>query len=303
MSRTDRNRSGFTIVELLVVIAIIGILLAMTLPAVQMAREAARRIQCANNLKQQGLALHLYHDAYGNFPAGYIKDNGTLWSAPLLPYLEQSPVYDKAQLHLLWNTPDSGNAVACATLIPVFRCPSDPQEEHMSVQGFIDRVPCNYLACASGTIRVESGPGTTLVSPRIDGMFFRNSLVRMSSVADGTSNTIMVGEALFSYQHWGQDLYDTEQFVDHWSIGSRDVVISENEATECLGSTGVPINRLLVPGVTPADEYEMSFGSNHPGGTQMVFADGGVAFIEQEIDPSIYSAMGTCRSLDIVGSR
>ncbi len=117
-------RSAFTLVELLVVIAIVGILIGMLLPAVQAAREAARRIQCANHLKQMGLALHEYHDAHRLFPSGIVFPNRVFWTAMLLPHLEQTPLYQTLNFSLPFDDGALPNGAACARMLPGFRCPS-----------------------------------------------------------------------------------------------------------------------------------------------------------------------------------
>jgi prepilin-type N-terminal cleavage/methylation domain-containing protein len=123
------TRSGFTLIELLVVIAIMSRLFSLLLPAVQQAREAARRVQCKNNLKQIGVALHNYHDAHGKFPPGFIRDHGSAWSAMILPELDQSPLYNTISWGSKWSSGD--NEAACGTVVSVFRCPSAPIHNHV----------------------------------------------------------------------------------------------------------------------------------------------------------------------------
>ncbi len=149
----QRRHTGFTLVELLVVIAIIGVLVALLLPAVQAAREAARRAWCKNNLKQIGLAFHLYHDQRKTFPFGF-NEHGTAWSALILPQLEQQGLYDTltfAEFGVGNYDGGGANEQACRTVLPVFRCPSAPLPEHDSGFGIVDRTPGTYIANASGT--------------------------------------------------------------------------------------------------------------------------------------------------------
>jgi len=287
---------GFTLVELLVVIAIIGILIAILLPAVQAAREAARRVQCQNNLRQQGIALHNYHDAHRRFPSGGIAPDRTLWSGLLLPQLEQSPLYESLELGQPWDVAWSPNERACATYLPVFRCPSSPAPRHLTAQGITDRVPCNYLACASGTTARESGPPPLVGQADSDGMFFIDSQVRFRDVIDGTSATVAIGEAVFEFKFHGNDNSGLPQFVDHWYIGTPEG--NANEVSEGLGSTAAAINTVFDP-LAFVDEKELSFGSHHPGGAQLLFVDGHVALVTKTVDRATYSALGTRNLRDV----
>ncbi len=282
------RKRGFTLVELLVVIAIIGILVGLLLPAVQAAREAARRMQCGNNLHQLVIAAQNYHDSYRVFPSGFILPNQTLWSGMLLPQLEQNTIYDTLNFSAPWST--GPNAAACATLLPMFRCPSAPVVEHTSVQGIIDRVPCTYIACGTGLTRNESGPPVVAGDLNMDGMFFLNSRVGMRDVLDGTSSTVAIGEALFNTNIRGIDHGGTVHIVDHWYIGSPN--LHKSDVSETIGSTAIPVNRIFDKSAF-IDEKELCFSSRHPGGAQVCFADGHVSIIAQTIDAAVWSALGT----------
>ncbi len=296
-----RPSRGFTLVELLVVIAIIGILVALLLPAVQAAREAARRVQCQNNLHQIGIALHNYHDTNRKFPPGITWPNRTFWSGHLLPYLEQRPMYEMLDLGRLWNT--SPNSDACGSYLSVFRCPSTTAPQHITAQGIPDRVPCNYLACTSGTVTRESAPpGATSPAlagrPDSDGIFYINSSTKLADVLDGSSSTVLVGETVFIYKSHGPDHTGRNQFLDHWYIGTLEGY--GNEVSESMGSTGVAINAFARS--VFVDEKELCFSSRHPDGGQVLLADGSVLFIAENIDQITWSAMGTRRGGEVVGS-
>ncbi len=298
MRRANPNRA-FTLVELLVVIAIIGILVAILLPAVQAARESARRMQCGNNLHQMGIALHNYHDTNGTFPAGFILPNQTLWSGLLLPQIEQQPLYDSLDFSAAWDVDGSPNELACATYLSVYRCPSSGAPRHDTVQGITDRVPSNYLVCATGLTRFESGPPPVAGNLKLDGMFYTNSRTKMADILDGTSSTVAIGEAEHNIGVQGIDLGGTLHIVDHWYIGSPYIHLSE--VSEVAGSTASRINAQFIQDAF-IDEQELGFSSRHPGGAQVVFADGHIAFIPQTIDTRVWSGLGTRHGGEVVES-
>lgn len=298
-----QRRIGFTLVELLVVIAIIAILIGLLLPAVQAAREAARRIQCSNNLKQMGLALHNYESAFRRFPAGIVEPNHTFWSGSLLPHLEQNALFNSLDFSRRWEEPGTGNALAGATYLSVYRCPSSNAPQHIDLQGVRRRVPSNYLAVGSGTDTHESGSvGAHLGRLRRNGFMYVNSWNRMANVVDGTSNTVAIGEALFRPDVNGEDLDRVNrQIVDHWYIGSDGVFWNSDgmkEVSEALGSTGVTLNGIYED--IHIDAKEIGFSSRHSGGCLFVFVDGHVQFVADTIEASLYSALGTIDGREVV---
>jgi prepilin-type N-terminal cleavage/methylation domain-containing protein/prepilin-type processing-associated H-X9-DG protein len=196
-------RRAFTLIELLVVIAVIGILVALLLPAVQVAREAARRMQCKNNLKQIGLALNNYHEAHKMFPPGRMRSmvdgQGRCFSAyaHLLPYLDAAPLY--ARIDFNANPDDfARNGTALGQTIPFFLCPSDSYRILQSsvVDGVIvDAAVHNYPLCTGTTFPLSPrNPGGVPVT----GVFFENSSVRFADVTDGSSNTVCISETIKS---------------------------------------------------------------------------------------------------------
>lgn len=303
------KRGAFTLVELLVVIAIIGILIGLLLPAVQQIREAARRVQCANQLKQQNLAMVNYESAHQKFPPGFSHPHMTMWSGFILPFIEQENLYESVDLESQWSELDGGpaaNAAALGTYIPLFQCPSSgvPKSQYDPLLD-TERVPCCYLACASGINNRESGDWPFVGLARYeehaesDGVFYMNSETRSADIKDGLSNTVLVGESLPDQELFNDDYSGNPQKVDHWYIGSRElafypqlVAYNSGEVSECLGSTACPINSIKVPD-SPANDKELSFGSRHMQGVNISFADGHVTFIYANIDAEVWSAIGT----------
>ena len=304
---TDRlSRCGFTLVELLVVIAIIGILVGMLLPAVQQVREAARRIKCANNVKQQSLAMLNYESAHGHFPPGFSFPGGTMWSGFILPLVDQGNIYARLDFGGPWNghrgpTP---NSEAMGTYLDVYRCPSADLDlvQFDSLAG-TDRSPCSYLACASGLNNRESGDkpwcGMNAFGEwaESDGIFFLNSKTRQAEIYDGSSHTVLLGESLPDQFLFGPDYAGNPQKVDHWHTGSQEVGGYEfggesAEVSECLGSTACPINSILRSNA-PINDKELSFGSLHQSGVNMGYADGHIRFVSEDVDLVVWSAIGT----------
>jgi len=205
-----KKRRAFTLIELLVVIAIIAVLIALLLPAVQQAREAARRSQCRNNLKQLGLAVQNYESSHMTFPpnlvpGGRFNYSGGNWGvlAYLSPYLDQTPIYNLMNLNAPtysptppYNISDPNNALAASYVIPLFLCPSDQARSLGGDYGVASLGPANYCASqGSGTNRLTGG--TINGSPyNADGVMFANSNIRFADIIDGASNTACMSESV-----------------------------------------------------------------------------------------------------------
>lgn len=305
--RMQIRRRGFTLIELLVVIAIIAILIALLLPAVQQAREAARRSQCKNYLKQMGLALHSYHNTFNTMPPGWMGvlngnlapdgENGFGWGAMLLPYLDQSPLYNQLDFHRPIDDNSMGtynNRTLVGTALPVFRCPSDPTREKFPVNDRnsmpIALATTSYRA-VFGTDPIEgcaNPPGTAPVNASgqcmSDGMFFHNSKIRFADVSDGTSNTLMIGECQAYI-----DRVSNTAFYGTWGGVLPEV---PGAASRVLGHSEHAPN---------ASIHADDFSSKHEGGVQFILADGHARFISDSIDLSVYQGLSTRSSGESIG--
>jgi prepilin-type N-terminal cleavage/methylation domain-containing protein/prepilin-type processing-associated H-X9-DG protein len=293
--RTVRQR-GFTLVELLVVIAIIGILVALLLPAVQAAREAARRSSCTNNLKQIGLALHNYHDTFGSFPPGYV-DGGTSehwgWGALVLPFVEQSALHGTLNPGpRTLTTALSSNLAIMQTKIGVYRCPSDTapdrndqrqiNSQSLSTSNYVGSNSSDYPSDIRGT---PSGSNVY----RADGVFYRNSGIRFADITDGSSNTIAVGERAWQVKGSGGANVNHYAGVVFGQAGSIGTSATANiyDITPVLAGTVREIN-------SKATDYgQHTYSSRHPGGAQFALCDGSVRFISETINFNTDNAINT----------
>lgn len=314
----SRRRRGFTLIELLVVIAIIAVLIALLLPAVQQAREAARRAQCKNNLKQIGLAIHNYESSLRVFPPGRLGFPMVFSvQAHILPYLDGAGLYHLLDFNKAPNfgtpaIPMTQNEIAARTIIPAYLCPSDFGQ--ISGNGF---GPTNYVASAG------SGTGTANSINTGDGVMFSRSSVRFRDVTDGMSNTVCFGEHILGVG-------------GNPSSSGASPKNSEGEVLELVGATATTDATCVAGGGTWSGMrgakwlnghygdtiYNHYYGPNsrqfdcgnkshnfgltaarsrHEGGVHVLLCDGSVRFVSENIDLSIWRGLSTRGGGEILG--
>ena len=275
--------AGFTLVELLVVIAIIGILVALLLPAVQAAREAARRTQCSNNLKQIGLALQNYHNSFKEFPPGtQYGDDDYGWGCMILPMLEQGTIFDQIDV-----AADERNITiplqpgVTDQVIPAFICPSNPMDLlHSPIRGDVGgHGRSDYKGCLGS----EGGA--------ITGMFGKikhfAKPTRIKDVLDGTTNTFAVGEGYTKF------MIEIDG-PDHPNAGDFGVWVGTNtQHQNVVAETALKH--------IPNGDRDDSFASAHTGGIQMSFADGSVQYVSENVDMETYGYLGDKADGNITG--
>jgi prepilin-type processing-associated H-X9-DG protein/prepilin-type N-terminal cleavage/methylation domain-containing protein len=289
-----RLRRAFTLLELLVVLGIIGVLVGLTLAAVQRVRESAARLKCQNNVKQLALALHQYHDANGAFPPGHrsLKNPDRMpfsgWPLSILPFIEQQSLYEKGRTAYRFvplpfiNPPHTG----LSTVVQTFVCPSDPRIVTAQISQ-----RTHTLAAFTSYLGV-SGVGT-LKGSATDGVLYQNSRVALLDVTDGTTNTLFLGErppsADFQFGWWYAG-------VGQRFTGSADMILSAREPNLqpiVSGSKCGPGQYPFMPASSFDDPCGMfHFWSPHSGGANFAFCDGSVRFLAYSAD-SIMPALAT----------
>ncbi len=297
MLRARQRPYGFTLIELLVVIAIIAILIALLLPAVQQAREAARRSQCKNNLKQLGLALHNYHDSHGVFPPGWVArtpagysdanycntmgvNHQAPWTVQILPFLDQAPLYQSFNLSLPFSDNSNGTQAPNGPLVKrvtVYQCPSNPSVSQWEIH-------LDYMGVMGGKTVAAGSPDCT-VSGQPDrvfarnGVLYHNSRIGFRDIIDGSSNVFLVGENRY--------------FPDQAGVTYRGWASSPKAG-------GFPMTNAmswdqinLIPVTTaPGTKMCRGFSSYHTGGCHMLFGDGSTRFLSENMDLGTYWSLG-----------
>jgi prepilin-type N-terminal cleavage/methylation domain-containing protein len=314
----SRNQRGFTLVELLVVIAIIGILIALLLPAVQAAREAARRSQCLNNMKQIGLAFHNYHDTHKTLPPGAYGCCWGTWLASILPYVEQTALGGMYCNDNKYGIPTDICRYGHAPNLPVTRsqlscytCPSD-----QSYQGTAyNRVTShNYVGNFGNTGYTVDGP----VAENMNGVLFRGApLCRsgqpagftgrvqcfaFSTIWDGLSNTLLASETVQGQDGGGaRDLRGFAWFGNGCYFNTY-LTPNSNEPDVMANIAHCRLQNPANPPCTAGDPFTFAARSRHPGGVQAVMCDGSGRFFSETIDWNTWNALGTTQGKESLGS-
>jgi prepilin-type N-terminal cleavage/methylation domain-containing protein len=283
--RVDRN--GFTLIEVLVVIGVVGVLLALLLPAIQQARETARRGQCANNIRQLGLALHNYHDAHEVFPPGAILSNELSWHVFVLPMLDQGTLYSQFNF-------DQGQYFAAAvnnknnphglTKVPQYLCPSGTHERSLTSADAVDgqKTYTTHYYGIMGPRGDNPTGGTYELAPgygpfSVHGILGYESSKGFTDITDGASATFVVGEISWNdangYRTWVRGVNGNPM------SGAKNVLH--------------PINTVFYGGTYRDDGNasgfnDISLGSEHPGGTHVLMGDGAVRFVSETVDMVLY---------------
>lgn len=327
-----RTARGFTLIELLVVIAIIAIVVALLLPAVQQAREAARRTQCKNNLKQMGIAMHNYHDTAKTLPPGYLFTKGSVWETiggptiSLMPYFEQANLQKLIDKNKPWyaQRPD-----AARTVVSLFLCPSDPTPSTIMEPG-VAGYPVGVIFGASSYAYSLGYDDAVCFSARLGekrrtkdmGVFHVHSNTRFRDVTDGTSNTIAAGEAASFWEMCdgppGCDTAIPNQQAHHaWIIDGTNKEPYLNAGLHYGGSLASTVERMNKPVATGAymhtsgatdcrpswaggPHWGTNFRSHHTGGCNFLLCDGSVKFLSELVDMGIYRSVSTIGGREVV---
>ncbi|WP_166830805.1 DUF1559 domain-containing protein [Thalassoroseus pseudoceratinae] len=318
----SRYRSGFTLIELLVVIAIIAILIALLLPAVQQAREAARRSQCKNNMKQMALAMHNYQSAFKVFPYGHRSNSSPstvthirdCWFQRILPFIEQNALSEAYEAdttqwihHLTDNT---ATAYIAETVVPAFTCPSDPGAPGKGANGGTTAFQGNYgVAAGVGdwSLDTSTNPATITVTDGdiaygdANGMFYELSATAFRDCIDGSTNTLFASEGIIrpgTAAKWGE-LGGYWGGAPHGSYGVSSAETPNtsvpDRAYTCKATSvaAAPNNAPCEEGNTSGLSGRWNFArSFHPGGVHGAMVDGSVRFFSDSIDRQIWMRLG-----------
>jgi prepilin-type N-terminal cleavage/methylation domain-containing protein/prepilin-type processing-associated H-X9-DG protein len=304
MSPLRVRRRGFTLIELLVVIAIIAILIGLLLPAVQKVREAADRAHCQNNLKQWALAMHNYHDTYKQFPIGARNNPRQTWVMYLWPYIEQTPLSNRNNLSIPFYVPPGtiGGTMngLCGQWVALYYCPSDDGSDLDSSGAYYQRRRGNYVVNWGNTL-YDTPPPLTGRAPfyHLNGNRSTPGLVRIQSIRDGTSSTLLMSEVLMARSHddndWRGDIQNDDGTFHFMTL------TTPNSSAPDVVNWAIPNNDPAMPVTTAGAEYNAA-RSRHTAGVNAALCDGSVTFITNGISLATWQALGTMDGDDVVGN-
>jgi prepilin-type N-terminal cleavage/methylation domain-containing protein/prepilin-type processing-associated H-X9-DG protein len=312
---------AFTLVELLVVIAIIGILVGLLLPAVQAAREAARRMQCSNNMKQWGLAMHNHHSAFNRFPMGSQNVRRRTYVVAIWPYMEQTALYSQYDLTRDFfvapnNVPSTTTGLVSQT-IPFYYCPSD---SNANGGGQFWKGDVNFRTRLNYLVSMARWPeGATVPEEQRQGMFRSHNTSTTSpnppalgirDVSDGTSNTIMMSEVLLPALDGSGGAANRDSRGDamnnsgdgRWAFQTTRTPNSSipDSNNECGANVNLPAQNLPCITATGTNPVAVAARSRHTGGVQVLRVDGSVQFVSQSVDLATWRAFGTIRGGEVL---
>jgi prepilin-type N-terminal cleavage/methylation domain-containing protein len=295
-----RRRSAFTLIELLVVIAIIGILIGLLLPAVQKVREAANRAKCANNLKQWGLAMHNYHDTFGQLPIGAANGSYSYglrhtWVRHLWSFIEQSALTQKDDwTQPFYNPPCTiHNTLNGLTghKLPLYYCPDDHGSDLSDPSQTYQRRRGNYVV-NWGNVKYDTAPPNVGNAPfsHLNGNRATPRNTHLSDILDGTSNTLMMSETLMATStlddDWRGDIQNDDGVFKFMTI------LTPNSSAPDVVGWAIQNGDPLMPVTTAGSEYSAA-RSRHPAGVNALRCDGSIQFVANSISLTVWQAMGT----------
>ncbi len=309
------NGSGFTLVELLVVIAIIGILIALLLPAIQAARESGRRAQCANNLKQVGLALLSFNDSYGHFPHGtydLMDDRGTwtpqnrrCWMHDLLPFMEFGNFYKQFDTYMQAPTNSALVFPGNLTVIPTLVCPDDrnsPKLHTFSTGEYINPdqgFSGNIVLCAGSNYFNPSGPDS---SKTVDGLCFAQSAVTTNQITDGTSHTAASTEIILSPDVTSNDIRGRYYNPSHGGVLFTTRITPNTLVPDIFDyCSDSPVPQAPCTDAGFSAPMFLSARSYHSGGVNLGMVDGSITFVANTVDATVYKGLGSRNGGEING--
>ena len=302
--RKSPSRRGFTLIELLVVIAVIAVLIALLLPAVQQVREAARRMQCTNIMKQWSLALQNNHDVWKRFPYGSRTGPRQTWVMFLWPFIEQRNLAIMNNVNLPFHNPPGTIHFTmdglCGQAVPMYSCPSDDGSDLTLPAAQYQRRRGNYVI-NWGTTVYDTPPSTTVSAPfaHINGSRATPKDVRIRDITDGTSNTLMMSEYLKAKSpadnDWRGDIHNDDGVFRFHTINTP------NSSAPDVVSWSIPNNDPLMPCTTAGTTQQNTARSRHLGGVNAAMADGSGRFIGNRISLATWQALGTINGDEPVG--